>query len=253
MKLFNLFRNTYLKINNKNLKSFVIVGVLILTTMFTISMAYVEFPDDIKIIPTMALPVTNKVIVIDAGHGLPDKGAENKEGISEEKINLEIALKLQNILESSGATVILTRSDENAIYEIDAKTISQKKVSDIKNRVKIGNESSADLFISIHLNNFSDGIYDGWQTFYKGGDENSKKLAESIQKNLNETISTDNKRIVHTLNDIYIMKNVEIPIALVECGFLSNELEAQKLQNEDYQLKLAWGIFDGLQDYFNTK
>lgn len=242
--------------NNKrinNLISFSMVGLLIFATVLTISMAYVEFPDDLKIIPTMSVPVTNKVIVIDAGHGIPDKGAENKDGISEEKINLEIALKLQNILESSGATVILTRSDENAIYEIDAKTIAEKKVSDIKNRVKIGNESSADLFISIHLNKFTDGKYDGWQTFYKGGDENSKKLAESIQKNLNETISMDNKRVVHTLNDIYIMKNVEIPIALVECGFLSNENEAKKLQSADYQLQLAWGIFDGLQDYFNTK
>lgn len=94
-------------------------------------------------------------------------GAINEDGISEAKINLAIALKLQKLLESSGATVILTRSDDNSIHEIDAKTIAQKKVSDIKNRTKIGNNSSADAFVSIHLNKISQGQYWGWQTFFK--------------------------------------------------------------------------------------
>ncbi len=208
---------------------------------------------DVKIIPTMAVPVTNKVIVIDAGHGKPDSGAENENGVSEEAINLKIALKLQKYLESSGATVLLTRSDENGIYEIDSKTISQKKVSDIKKRVKIANESSADIYVSIHLNKIPQGQYWGWQTFYNSGNEKSKLLADSIQKNLNETISKDNKREIKKLDNIYIMKNVEIPIALVECGFLSNEQEASKLQQDDYQSKLAWGIYDGIMDYFNKQ
>lgn len=208
---------------------------------------------DVKIIPTMAVPVTNKVIVIDAGHGKPDSGAENENGVSEEAINLKIALKLQKYLESSGATVLLTRSDENGIYEIDSKTISQKKVSDIKKRVKIANESFADIYVSIHLNKIPQGQYWGWQTFYNSGNEKSKLLADSIQKNLNETISKDNKREIKKLDNIYIMKNVEIPIALVECGFLSNEQEASKLQQDDYQSKLAWGIYDGIMDYFNKQ
>ena len=89
-------------------------------------------------------------------------GAENSEGLSEAKINLKIALKLQNILESSGAVVLLTRSDDNGIYDLDTNTISQKKVSDIKNRVKIGNKSSADIFVSIHLNKIPQGEYWGW-------------------------------------------------------------------------------------------
>ena len=208
---------------------------------------------DVKFVQTMAFPVTNKVIVIDAGHGKPDSGAENEKGVSEEAINLKIALKLQQYLESSGATVLLTRSDENGIYEIDSKTISQKKVSDIKKRVKIANESSADIYVSIHLNKIPQGQYWGWQTFYNSGNEKSKLLADSIQKNLNETISKDNKREIKKLDNIYIMKNVEIPIALVECGFLSNEQEASKLQQDDYQSKLAWGIYDGIMDYFNKQ
>lgn len=208
---------------------------------------------DVKFVQTMAFPVTNKVIVIDAGHGKPDSGAENENGVSEEAINLKIALKLQQYLESSGATVLLTRSDENGIYELDSKTIAQKKVSDIKNRVKIANESSADIYVSIHLNKIPQGQYWGWQTFYNGQNKKSKELADYIQKNLNATISNDNKRETKKLDTIYIMKNVEIPIALVECGFLSNEQEAQKLEQDEYQSKLAWGIYDGIMDYFNAQ
>ncbi len=177
-------------------------------------------------------------------------GAENEDGISEASINLKIALKLQNILECSGATVILTRSNDNAIYEIDSKTLSQKKVSDIKNRVKIGNNSSADIFISIHLNKISKGQYWGWQTFYNSRNEKSKELSSYIQENLNETIGLKNKRIPHQLDNIYIMKNVEIPISIVECGFLSNKEESKKLVNDDYQNNLAWGIYCGIMDYF---
>ena len=107
-------------------------------------------------------------------------GAQSSTGTTEAETNLKIALKLQNLLEQSGTTVILTRSDENAIYDIDAKTLKQKKISDIHNRVKIGNESSADLFVSIHLNKIPQQQYDGWQTFYKQGSEEGKKLAISI-------------------------------------------------------------------------
>lgn len=206
---------------------------------------------NVQIVPTMSVPVTNKVIILDAGHGIPDEGAQSNNGTTEAAINLSIVLKIQKLLENSGATVILTRSDENAIYEIDAKTLSQQKVSDIKNRVKIGNNSSADIFVSIHLNKIPQNQYDGWQTFYRNGDENSKNLATQIQNNLNTTISKENHRVPHTLNNIYIMKHVEIPISIVECGFLSNPKEEADLQTNDYQDKLAWGIYNGIMDYFN--
>ena len=154
---------------------------------------------------TVTLPVTNKVIVIDAGHGVPDEGAQSSNGISEAETNLNIALKLQNLLEQSGATVILTRSDENAIYEIDSQTLKEKKISDLKNRVKIGNESSADIFVSIHLNKIPQQQYFGWQTFFRTGDENSIKLAKLIQNNLNESIETENNRVAMKLDTVYIM------------------------------------------------
>ena len=196
------------------------------------------------------MPVSNKVIVLDAGHGKPDEGAESSTGITEAETNLKIALKLQNLLEQSGATVILTRSDENAIYDLDSKTLKQKKISDIHNRVKIGNESQADIFVSIHLNKIPQNQYWGWQCFYREGDENSTKLAKSIQENLNESIEKENKRVAMKLENVYIMKHVEIPISIVECGFLSNEEEEKLLLDDTYQDRLAWGIYNGIIDYF---
>ena len=99
--------------------------------------------------------------------------------------------------------MILTRSNENGIYDLDSKTLKQKKISDIKNRVKIGNESSADIFVSIHLNKIPQQQYDGWQTFYKSGNSNGQKLAVSIQNNLNEAIQKENKREAKTIDNIY--------------------------------------------------
>ena len=180
----------------------------------------------------------------------PDEGAESSNGTTEAETNLKIALKLQNLLEQSGCTVILTRSDENAIYDIDSKTLKQKKISDIHNRVKIGNESSADAFVSIHLNKIPQQQYDGWQTFYKEGNSDAQKLAVSIQNNLNDAIQKENKRVAKTIDNIYIIKHIEIPTTIVECGFLSNPTEEQQLLNDSYQDRLAWGIYNGIIDYF---
>ena len=163
---------------------------------------------------------------------------------------MKIALKVQNLLEQSGCTVILTRSDDNAIYDLDKDTLREKKVSDIKNRVKIGNESSADIFISIHLNKISESQYYGWQCFYKNNDENSKRLANTLQATLNETIEKTNDRVALPIKDIYIVEHVEIPISIVECGFLSNPEEEKQLQEDEYQNKLAWGIYNGIINYF---
>lgn len=178
------------------------------------------------------------------------KGQKVAIGTTEAKTNLKIALKLQNLLEQSGCTVILTRSDDNAIYDLDSKTLKEKKVSDIRNRVKIGNESSADAFVSIHLNKIPESQYDGWQTFYKKESEDSQRLAVSIQNNLNEAIQKENNRVAKTIEKIYIIKHVEIPITIVECGFLSNPEEEKLLLEDDYQNKLAWGIYNGIIDYF---
>ncbi len=203
-----------------------------------------------KTFATMATPVSSKTIIVDAGHGGEDGGAVSGNGVSEAEINLKIALKLQQLLEQSGSNVVLTRSDDNAIYDVDKKTLREKKNSDIRNRVKIGNNSSADIFVSIHLNKIPENQYYGWQTFFKDGNEDGKRLATCIQNNLNETMQKENKRTPLKINNVYIIKHVEIPTVIVECGFLSNSEEEKQLQQEEYQTKLAWGIYNGIMEYF---
>lgn len=203
-----------------------------------------------KTVAIMATPVSSKTIIVDAGHGGEDGGAVSCNGVSEAEINLKIALKLQQLLEQSGSNVVLTRSDNNAIYDVDKKTLREKKNSDIRNRVRIGNNSSADIFVSIHLNKIPENQYYGWQTFFKDGNEDGKRLANCIQNNLNETIQKENKRTPLKINNVYIIKHVEIPTVIVECGFLSNPEEERQLQHEEYQTKLAWGIYNGIMEFF---
>lgn len=173
-----------------------------------------------------------------------------RHGTTEAETNLKITLKVQNLLEQSGATVILTRSDENAIYDLDSKSLKEKKISDIHNRVKIGNESSADIFVSIHLNKIPQQQYWGWQCFYQTNNEQSQKLAKQLQSNLNDSIQKENKRVAMKIENVYIVKHVQIPLSIVECGFLSNPEEEKQLLEDDYQNKLAWGIYNGIMDYF---
>lgn len=228
-------------------KRFGIISTILLISLFVFVFQVASSKQTVQ---TVSLPVSNKVIVLDAGHGKPDEGAQSCNGTTEAETNLKITLKVQSLLEQSGATVVLTRSDENAIYDLDKTTLKQKKISDIHNRVKIGNESSADIFVSIHLNKISQQQYYGWQCFYKQNDEKSTALAKSLQENLNDSIQKENKRVSMKLDNVYIIKHVEIPISIVECGFLSNPEEETQLLSDDYQNRLAWGIYNGIMDYF---
>ena len=237
-------------INQKRIK---IILAFLLISLFTFSCSTVKNQNNNltnETIETTATPVSGKTVILDAGHGTPDEGAQSSDGVTEAETNLKITLKVQKLLEQNGCNVILTRSDDNAIYDLDSKTLRQKKVSDIKNRVKIGNESSADIFVSIHLNKISESQYYGWQCFYNTKNEKSIDLAKSIQESLNEAIEKENNRVAMKLNSVYIMKNVEIPISIVECGFLSNPEEEKQLLEDSYQERLAWGIYNGIMEYF---
>ena len=242
-------------INKKRLKIITsCILVSLLTFSFHIAGTENNLNQDSKVeksvVETTSTPVSGKTVVLDAGHGKPDEGAESSNGTTEAETNLKITLKVQNLLEQSGCTVILTRSDENAIYDLDSKTLKQKKISDIRNRVKIGNEASADIFVSVHLNKIPQSQYYGWQCFYKNGNEQSTKLAKSIQSNLNKSIQKENNRVAMKIDNVYIIKHVEIPTSIVECGFLSNPEEEQQLLDDNYQNKIAWGIYNGIIEYF---
>lgn len=199
------------------------------------------------------LPTDGKTIIIDAGHGAPDGGAVGDSGVLEKDLNLAVAQILQKFMESGGTRVLLTRSDDNGIYDISG-SIKNKKVSDIKNRERFMNETNADVFVSVHMNKFSEKQYSGPQVFYSVNDDDSKQLAECIQSNMIAALSPKSKREIKPADkNIYLLKNATIPAVLVECGFLSNAEEEQKLKDENYQRKLAWAIYCGLIEYFNEK
>lgn len=204
-----------------------------------------------------SMPTTNKTIIIDAGHGGIDPGSTNNDkSILEKDINLSITLKLKKLIESSGGYVILTREDDSSLYVEDGKkSIREKYNENLKNRKNIVRESNADIFLSIHMNALS-GVnnaskYYGAQTFYATSNEESQGLAKVIQGELKRVVDASNKREIKPGNDKYILKENTIPSILIECGFLSNEKEAELLTEEEHQEKIAWAIYIGIQKYFN--
>lgn len=204
-------------------------------------------------VPTFSLPVSNRVVIIDAGHGSPDGGAVGPSGVLEKDINLAIAMKLQALIEQSGGIAVLTREGDNSIHDDDKITIREKKRSDLKNRKEIINSGVVDAVISIHLNKFEQSKYYGAQTFFASSNPNSKTLAERIQKELIDFIDNNNNREIKPIpNNIYLFKQVSAPTVMVECGFLSNPEEERLLQTDGYQKKLAWAIYVGIMKYFNT-
>ncbi len=147
--------------------------------------------------------------------------------------------------------MIVTRSDDNGIYDVSG-SIRSKKNSDLKNREKIITESGADIFISIHMNKFSESKYSGPQVFYSANNEKSKVMAECVQKSMTECLKPSSVRDIKKADgSIYLLKKAEIPAILIECGFLSNSEEEQKLIDEDYQKQIAWSIYAGILKYYD--
>ncbi len=203
-----------------------------------------------KTASVFSTPLGNKVVIVDPGHGGIDAGA-SANGAMEKELNLEIAKILQEYLEESGAVAMLTRTtDSNTADPTRDKKVSQK-MSDLKERKNDINEFSADMFISIHMNKFSQSKYRGAQVFYTKNSEESKLLGETIQQTIKETLNDGNTRAAKPTDKIYVIKDNEIPSALIECGFLSNSEEAKLLKDKDYQRKVAWGIYLGIVKYFS--
>ena len=199
------------------------------------------------------LPSEGRTIIIDAGHGAPDGGAVSESGVLEKDLNLKVALALQKFFESGNTNVILTRSDDNGIYDVDG-SIKNKKISDIKNREELINSTNADLFISIHMNKFPESKYSGPQVFYSANNKNSELLAKCIQNSMITSLNPENKREIKKAdNNIYLLAHAKLPAVLVECGFLSNQQETKKLTDEKYQRHIAWSIYCGIIQYFNEK
>lgn len=224
--------------------------VLLVLPLLILGLAFV-FLEKNDSVPTMYLPITDKVIAIDAGHGGIDPGAIGKQGVREDEVNLQIALKLRKLLEENGGIVILTRNDGEGLYTEESRTIRDKKNEDLRNRRIEVNNSEPDVLLSIHLNSFPQSQYYGAQTFYKEGCEKSKNLAFIIQEELKNVLDKNNKRVPQSRDNVYIIRESKAPAVLIECGFLSNPQEEMKLNDPKYQEKIAWAIYIGVMRYFN--
>jgi N-acetylmuramoyl-L-alanine amidase len=192
---------------------------------------------------------TQKVVVLDAGHGGYDPGKVGINQAMEKDINLQIAIRLKALLESEGITVIMTREDDDGLYSQDS---TNKKAEDLRNRCSVINEASAICAVSIHQNSYTEEYVCGAQVFYHAQSEEGKQLAGYIQDSLRIRLDSSNERQPKANESYYLLKNTSCPIVIVESGFLSNSKEAALLITQDYQEKIAWAVYMGIVNYINA-
>lgn len=189
-------------------------------------------------------------VILDAGHGGFDGGAVASDGTVEKDINLNITLTVAELLKQSGFEVILTRENDVSTDDVESDTISVKKKSDLKNRLELMDDYSDAVFVSIHLNKFTTSAANGSQVFYSKN-EQSYVLGDCIQKSIVARLQPENTRVnKQATSSTYLLYHATIPAVLVECGFLSNKTELEKLKNEDYQKQMAFCIYCGIVEYF---
>ena len=189
-------------------------------------------------------------VVIDAGHGGADPGKVGVNGSLEKEINLKIAEMVKAFLETEGVEVVMTRTDDHGLYDDDA---SNKKVQDMKRRIAIIEEAHPQIVVSIHQNSYHEEYVHGAQVFYYAGSEESKELAQRIQQVMTIDLDPDNTRQAKANDSYYLLKKTSSPIVIVECGFLSNYEEAQKLSSDIYQEKAAWAIHLAILQHLNDQ
>lgn len=192
--------------------------------------------------------LSGKVIIVDPGHGGFDPGKPGIHGEDEKHINLKIALLLKNYLESSGATVVMTRTTDD---DVDGMDGVKHKSKDMVERKKLS--EGGDILVSIHQNSFTQSSVHGAQTFYNGKSDKGKKLAETIQSTIKTYTDETNRRQAKSNTNYYVLKATQMPAVIVECGFLTNPEEEQKLNSEAYQDKMAYGIYQGVIKYFEEQ
>ena len=190
------------------------------------------------------------LILVDAGHGGSDPGMIGVGGLEEKGINLSISLLLRDTLEKSGYSVIMTREEDKGLYDSSA---ANKKAQDMQRRIAMILEHMPVLSVSIHQNSYHDAGVHGPQVFYYESSVEGKKLAEAVQSSLNDLLEVDRPREVKGNTSYYLLKRSSGPLVIVECGFLTNPEEAQKLQTKEYQQKVAGAVTEGIRTYLNVQ
>lgn len=230
------------------LRVFIICLTLVVSALVLYA-AFRSFYDKTESV-SVGFPVKNaKTVIIDAGHGGMDGGAVSLTGSLEKDLNLEVAENLKSILEAAGYNVVMTR-DGDFMLNSDGTYPKSRKMRDLVARADIVKSHPEAILVSVHMNKFTEEKYSGLQVYYSCNNQKSKELAEGLQALNKLVLQPENNRCVKSAgDDIYILKNADIPAILVECGFLSNYDEARLLDTELYQKKIACLIFSALQRF----
>jgi N-acetylmuramoyl-L-alanine amidase len=233
-----------LKYTNNRLVAVVVVIIIGMVSLIGVNIGIAH--------ETMSINKGTKTILIDAGHGGMDGGTSSKNGTVEKNINLNIVKKLKVSLEKAGYTVVMTREEDVGLYLTNG-TIRQKYIDDLNKRCELKRTSNCDMLISIHLNYFTQSKYYGAQVWYSDYKE-SATFANIIQTNLKVDLDPSNNRVQKPAKNAYkLLREYDvIPSVIVECGFLSNDEEEQKLKSDEYQGKIANSLSKSVSDFFKS-
>lgn len=234
-----------MKVNKKSLRlTFVLIGCFI---VLAICARITE-----RALPTAAATSTNPVIVLDAGHGGLDSGAVGATGVLEKDVNLSIVLALRDMFEMSGFEVVLTRDEDISIYDPGVEGIRNQKLNDMDNRLEIIQKYPDSIFLCIHQNNFTDPKYFGGQMFYNNNNPQNRTLAQIMQNKFAQLQPGNGREIKLTGEELFLLKSNKNPSLMIECGFLSNPEEEQKLSTWEYQQKVAFTIYGGVMEFIDA-
>lgn len=223
------------------------IGIVVCLIALTAAVFLSEIPSS-RTWTHWTLPLSGKVIALDAGHGGADGGAVSREGVIEKDLNLAIALYVRDYLQQAGALVRLTREGDYDLAQPDTRSYSRRKTEDLLRRADQINQQRPNLAVSIHMNSIPSPKWSGAQTFYSGKNEEGKRLASDIQTELRVSLG-NTQRVAKQADTIYLLKTLQMPTALVEVGFLSHPGEASLLADVDYQRKVAASIYRGILRY----
>ena len=210
--------------------------------------AYSLVPDG-SYLPVAGDGETERVIIIDAGHGGEDSGAVGVNGALEKDLNLAIAMLLGEELTARGYTVVYTRTEDKMLYSEDENIKGMRKLSDLKNRCKIAEEHPGALLISVHMNSYGSAKYSGLQVYYTKDNEKSNALAMKIQSAVRDRLQPENNRTVKSGEGLYLLEKSPVTSVIVECGFLTNSAECEKLSEKEYQKQLSFAVLCGIIEY----
>lgn len=225
-----------------------VVAVAVAVCAAGITVAHQNRPD--TAVPAVGTVEDTPIIILDAGHGGMDGGCSSADGVAEKGINLSILLKVRDLLTMSGYKVEVTRDTDKSIHDSGIEGIANQKSSDMDNRLELFNKYDNAICLSIHQNQFTDPKYSGAQMFYAPTNSQSEGLAQYMQDSFRTMLQPDNSREIKQCGkELFLCYFCENPTVMIECGFLSNPDEAALLTTEEYQHKVAFTIYAGLQQY----